>query len=131
MYIQDERQNIKVVETGALQNDEGMLRNGENWKLTSCTSQQKKKKFFLLTYIWKQIKNYKEHKQILGYCWSVGCQDLNKRRQGNVFIDWQKLQQGTFFDPGRILITLLMIGMQLCSNEGRAHILRAVSRIAF
>lgn len=32
MYIQDERQNSKVVKTGALQNDEGILRNGENWK---------------------------------------------------------------------------------------------------
>lgn len=37
MYIQDERWNSKVVKTGALQKDVGILRNDKNWKLTACT----------------------------------------------------------------------------------------------
>lgn len=73
----------------------------------------------LLTHIQKHIKNYKEPKQILGYCYSVVHQGLNKKRWRNVFIDWQELQQGMFFDTGRILIALLVIGMPLCSDEGR------------
>lgn len=61
MYIQDERWNSEVFKTGALQKDVGILRNDKN-ETDSMHFIAKKKKFFLLTYIWKQIKNYKEHK---------------------------------------------------------------------
>lgn len=49
------------------------MQGGENWKLAACVKN-------VLTYIWRQIKNYKEHKQILGYCCGVVHQGINKRR---------------------------------------------------
>lgn len=48
---------IAVVKTGALQNDEGILRNGENLKHSMHFIAKK-----LLTSIGKQIKIYKGYK---------------------------------------------------------------------
>lgn len=110
MYTQDETWNSEV-KTGALLKD---------WEIENVNVIQRKLKTNgmhfaagnLLIYIWKLINNHEMNiRKFLDIAVVQVAKSLTKGNE-EMFYILVKAVLGFFFDPGRILIALLLIGMQ-------------------